>query len=149
MAYMIRVATAILLAVLTVCLCSCRRHDYHTVEIHVPEMSNHACAEIVSKAAHGEVARCRALHPEKPLSVDLRTRTVTVTYDSLKLALKNIEFAIADAGFATQDVPANKAAAEKLPAECRPDAGAATNMPATSAPPVSAKAPAPAGPRKR
>lgn len=118
---------------------SCRKHDYHTVTIRVPEMKNQACAEIVSKAAHGEVSKCRAVHPEKKMEIDLRARTLTVTYDSLKLALKNIEFAIAKAGFSTQEVPANKKAAAELPAECRAEAGAADAAGATSAAPVSAE----------
>lgn len=136
-------SAAAVLILLTVSVSSCRRHDYHTVTIHVPDMKNQACVEIVSKAAHGEVNRCRALHPEKQTRVDLRDRTITITYDSLKLALKNIEFAIADAGFSTAEVPANKKAAEKLPAECRAEPGTADAVVTTSAAPVSAEAPAP------
>ncbi|MCK5850122.1 MAG: heavy-metal-associated domain-containing protein [Kiritimatiellae bacterium] len=98
---------------------SCRKHDYHTVVIHVPEMHNKACAELVSKAVYVEVNRCRALHGEKSMSLDLRKRTVTVTYDSLNMALKNIEFAIAKVGFATDEVPADLSAVKKLPAECK------------------------------
>lgn len=101
---------------------SCRKHDYHTVVIHVPEMSNKACAELVSKAVYVEVNRCHSLHTEKGISLDLNTRTITVTYDSLNMALKNIEFAIAEVGFATDNVPAKPEAVKKLPAECRKSA---------------------------
>ena len=109
----------ICILIFVVCFCgSCRRHDYRTVQIHVPAMKTKACAKIVSKAVYREVQRCHALPEDKPMSVDLGTRTVTVTYDSLKMAQKNVEFAIAEAGFATDEVPADESAAKKLPPEC-------------------------------
>jgi copper chaperone CopZ len=55
--------------------------------------------------------------------VDFTRHTVTVRYESLVASLKNIEMAIADAGFAANDVPANAEAAAKV-------AVAATNRPA-------------------
>jgi copper chaperone CopZ len=54
--------------------------------------------------------------------VDFARHTVTVRYESLVASLKNIEMAIADAGFAANDIPANAAAAAK--------AAATTNRPA-------------------
>ena len=45
---------------------------------------------------------------------------MTVTYESIVASLKNIEFAIADAGFNANDIPANAEAAARL-------AAAATN----------------------
>ena len=51
--------------------------------------------------------------------VDLEKRAVTVTYDSLLTALKNIEFTIANAGFQANEVPANTNAVNALPPECR------------------------------
>lgn len=36
--------------------------------------------------------------------------SVTVRYDSMKLARKNIEFAVAEAGFGANDIPAKRAA---------------------------------------
>jgi hypothetical protein len=42
-----------------------------------------------------------------------------VTYDALKLGIKNIEYVIAGAGFDANDTPAPKEAREALPAECR------------------------------
>ena len=50
--------------------------------------------------------------------VDLAERKLAVTYDSLILSRKNIEFAVADAGFAANQVPANVEAMKKLPPEC-------------------------------
>lgn len=99
---------AVLLAV------SCRRQDVRTAAIHVPEMKNEACVEIVLRAVHD----LPGVAPDKT-RVDRVTRMVFVTYESLNLAIKNIEFAVADAGFAANTVPVNAKAAEELPAECR------------------------------
>ncbi len=55
--------------------------------------------------------------------LDFTRHTVTVQYESLVASLKNIEMAIADAGFAANDVPPNADAAARLKA-------AATNRPA-------------------
>lgn len=55
--------------------------------------------------------------------VDFSRHTVTVNYESLVASLKNIEMAIADAGFEANGIPPNADAAAKLRA-------AATNRPA-------------------
>jgi len=103
-------------AILVVCLaaCSCRRADLRTVKIHVPAMKNEACAQVVRRS----VARVKAVRNDS-ISIDLETREVTVTYDSVFMSLKNVEFTIAAAGFAANDVPADRKAADALPAECR------------------------------
>jgi len=92
---------------------SCRTRDVRTVLILVPEMKNAACSDIVVKA----VAGCVGVNPSK-IVVSLPKRTVTVSYDSLLTALKNIEFAVADSGFQANEVPAKQEAARKLPPEC-------------------------------
>ena len=99
------------LAFLTV---SCRTRDERTILVLVPEMKNAACSNIVA----GAVTRCPGVNAAT-LRVDMTRRTVTVSYDSLMTALKNIEFAIAEAGFQANEVPAKKEAAAALPAECR------------------------------
>ena len=92
---------------------SCRTRDVRTVLILVPEMKNTACRDIVVKAVSG----CVGVDPSK-IVVSLPKRTVTVSYDSLLTALKNIEFAIADSGFQANEIPAKPEAAGKLPPEC-------------------------------
>jgi len=99
---------------LVVILASCRKQDLRTQTIRVPEMKNAACASIVAEA----LQRQQGIPPEW-IKVDIENRTVTVTYDSLQRALKNLEFAIADAGFQANETPANPEAAAKLPPECR------------------------------
>ena len=93
---------------------SCRQSDMRTMKIHVPEMKNRACATIVGKAVSG----LPGVLSDK-IVIDLAARTVTVTFESLVLGLKNIEIAIAEAGFTADDVPAKPDAEKKLPAECK------------------------------
>jgi copper chaperone CopZ len=89
--------------------------DVRTIEINVPDMKNAACGEIVRKAV-------LSTPNVRSGEIDLQRRTVMVTYDSIQLSLKNIEFNIADAGFAADLVPANQEARKKLPPECLSDA---------------------------
>jgi len=139
------VLTLTALAACAAVLSSCRKHDWDTQTIGVPEMINDRCVAVVSKAANGEINRCRAGHPEKSTHVDLGARTITVTYDSLKMARKNVAFAIANAGFTTTEqdgkieVPANKKAAAKLPPECRGETATPDPAATTSAAPAAAK----------
>jgi len=72
-----------------------------------------ACAEIVIRAVN------TVEHiPVSDMNADVAARELTVTYDTMKRGLKNIEMAIAGAGFAANEVPAKAEAAKKLPPEC-------------------------------
>lgn len=95
-------------------LASCRRQDVRTVVISVPEMKNEACVSRVRTA----LETVQAVNPAW-ISPDLERREVTVRYDSVRHSLRNLEFTIADAGFAVNDVPANQLAQQALPPECR------------------------------
>jgi copper chaperone CopZ len=106
---------AVLLVLTCVCVLSCRRQDTRIVKVSVPGMKTEKCAEIVKKA----VTALPGVYAERT-EIDLKGRTVTVSYESLVTARKNIEFAIADAGFAANDVPAAPEAAKALPPECSP-----------------------------
>jgi copper chaperone CopZ len=77
-------------------------------------MKNIACGEVVTRA----IMKCSSVDASK-IQIDFTKRTVSVTYDSLITALKNIEFSIAEAGFQANEVPANEAAAKALPLECK------------------------------
>lgn len=109
-----RITCVLLLAAASV---SCRQRDLRTVRIDVPEMKNEACVAVVRKAL-SDVSGQRG-DMIRSVAVDLPSRSVKVTYDSLKLSLKNIEFAIAEGGFRANDIPADEKAAKALPAECR------------------------------
>ena len=113
---------------LLVGLSGCRKQDVRTVTIQVPEMKNQACVERVIVALAIEIISDPRAEPDRQriqavllsgdIQPDLRTRTVTVKYDSLRLSLKNLEFAIADIGFSANNTPANAEARKKLPPEC-------------------------------
>jgi copper chaperone CopZ len=110
-----KISSALAAVTVLMLLTSCRVKDIRTIEISVPDMKNAACAEIVRKAV-------LTTPNVRSGEIDMQRRTVTVTYDSIQLSLKNIEFSIADAGFAADMVPANDEARKKLPPECLSDA---------------------------
>lgn len=110
-----KISRALLPVMLLVLLTSCRVKDIRTIEISVPDMKNEACADIVRKAI-------LTIPNVTSGQIDMEHRTVLVSYDSLQLSLKNIEFSIADAGFSADTVPANVEARKKLPPECLSDA---------------------------
>jgi len=76
-------------------------------------MKNRACATVVANA----VSKLRGIKGDE-IRLDMANRTVTIMHDSMLVALKNIEFAIADAGFAANEVPAKPEAVNALPPEC-------------------------------
>ena len=97
-----KVLCIFLVAVLAMSGLSCRKRDLRTISIDVPQMTDEASAVKV-------MGICRSIHGVDPKTVELdrARRTVTVTYDSMKLSIKNIEFEIAVAGYQANDVPAN------------------------------------------
>ena len=94
---------------------SCRQHDYRTLVINVPEMRNQACVREISKA----LARSPGLTRRNSVKFDIPKRQITVTYDSLLTANKNLEFLVVKAGFEANGIPADKKAAAALPPDCR------------------------------
>ncbi len=93
----------------------CRLSDVRTVNIKVPGIRNEACAQ----RARQSLSQFRAIDPGR-LNFDFAAGTVSVTYDSMQLALKNIELAINQAGFDANELPADPAARAALPPECKP-----------------------------
>jgi copper chaperone CopZ len=107
--------TTVWLAVACVALAvSCRRQDIRTVVISVPGMKNEKCAAIVVDA----LQRTQGVAPDR-IKVNAEKRTVTASYDSLQRNIKNLEYCIAEAGFAANEIPANAEAVKALPPECR------------------------------
>ena len=95
-------------------LAGCRTSDIRTVVIAVPDMKNAACQKLIANS----LATTDGIFSDAVV-FDLEKRTVTVRYDSMKLAIKNIEHQIAKLGFSTADIPADPAARAALPAECQ------------------------------
>ncbi|MCE9615007.1 MAG: heavy-metal-associated domain-containing protein [Lentisphaerae bacterium] len=92
----------------------CRQVDIRTAVLYVPAMTNQACVNVVLKALNTEQG---ISSPQVTVRQD--SCTLEVRYDSLRHSLKNLEFTVADAGFAANDIPANVAAQQALPPECR------------------------------
>lgn len=97
-------------------LSACRQHDLRIVSVKVPGLRGEPCARLIAAAVMNQPG-VREARP------DIQTRTVTVTYDSMVIALKNIEYTIARAGFDANSIRADAEAAARLPPECRPEPG--------------------------
>ncbi len=97
---------------LIVCLAGCRKQDMRTVIVAVPNLKNTTCAQIIQDAFMRQPG-IKAIHP------DFQHHTLTVIYDSMVIARKNIEYTIAGAGFDANDIPAQSNAAAALPAACK------------------------------
>lgn len=91
---------------------SCRQQDIREVTIKTPGMKNPACAKIIQDA----FVRQAGIVSIRP---DFQKHEITVTYNSMVIAIKNIEFTIAAAGFDANDTQAPTNAVAALPAECR------------------------------
>ncbi|MGI6086712.1 MAG: heavy-metal-associated domain-containing protein [Kiritimatiellia bacterium] len=77
----------------------CRKHDLRTVEIRVPDMKDQESARIIQDAFIRHIG-------VKTVQPDISAGIVRVTYNSMQIARKNLEFIIANAGFAANDIPA-------------------------------------------
>lgn len=95
-------------------LSSCRVSDTKVATLVAPDVRNAACSNVV-EAALMKLPGNEILKIE---SIDYSTGSIVVRYDSMKVGTKNLEDAIAQAGFAAGPFPANKEAAAKLPPEC-------------------------------
>lgn len=93
---------------------SCRQHDYRELTLHVPEMHNQACVQIVMQA----LGRGPGIKPNSVL-LDPDKRMLRLTYDSLLSADKNFEYLVSRAGFAVNGIPADEKARAALPPETR------------------------------
>jgi len=90
----------------------CFRQVIRDVMVEVPNLGSPECFRIIQEAL-------RPLDGVQSATADFASSTVTVRYNSEKLAIRNIEFVIAGAGFAANDLPPSEQAKANLPAECR------------------------------
>lgn len=91
---------------------SCRQQDLRTTTIRCPRVGSATSVRLVTDA----LANVDGVLPG---SIRCDTGAVTVSYDSMKIAVKNLEFLIAEAGFDAGEFPANAKAQAVLPADCR------------------------------
>lgn len=101
----------LVLAGLLVVAGACRTKDVRQKIIRIPQVHTQSAADIVTKA----LVETEGV---SSVSVSIKEGTVSVTYDSMRVALKNLEAAISDAGFDANDTPADTRARAALPASC-------------------------------
>lgn len=100
---------------------SCRRNDFRTHKIRVPGLKNERCAEIIQNAIvkYTQQPSMDGSIKLDRIKFDEGEQSVVIEYDSMKVALKNLEHVIAATGFAANDIPADSNAMTRLPPECR------------------------------
>ena len=91
---------------------SCRQQDVREAILKTPGLKNQACAKIIQDA----FMRQPGIVSIRP---DFQKREITVKYNSMVIALKNIEFTVAAAGFDANDTQAPTNIVAALPRECR------------------------------
>ena len=102
------------LAALLALASGCFRNTISEIELQIPAMQSQTCAQMVQAA----VARLGE-GTIRDIRIDVEARRMWVRYDNVRLGRRNIEVAVRNAGFAVNDLPANKEARDKLPPECR------------------------------
>lgn len=107
-----QIICALTVAVAVVLLLSCRQQDVREVVVKVPGLKNPACAKVIQDA----FMRQPGIIATRP---DFQKHELTVKYNSMVIAIKNIEFTIAAAGFDANDIQAQTNAVAALPPECR------------------------------
>ena len=96
----------IIMFMLAICAVSCRKNDIKTTVVKVPGLKTQNHAKLIQDAFIHE-AGIRSIRP------DFQRHEVTITYDSMIIAIKNIEFVIAGTGFDANDTPAKPEAVKK------------------------------------
>ena len=91
----------VLLAMMFGLAAGCRVSDVREMEVRVPAMASDADVQKVRSA----LSHLGGVDKEK-LAFDINGRTVKVRYDSLVVAHKNIEIAIAEAGYDANGIKA-------------------------------------------
>jgi len=92
----------LVLSVWIVGFSGCRVSDVRTLSVDVPGMTTQADVEKI-QGALGAIGL-----PREKIEVDLSGHKIVVTYDSMIVAHKNIEVAIAEAGYDANRVKALK-----------------------------------------
>lgn len=114
-----------LLALAVLAAAGCRVRDVRTATIRVPGLRNEACSNRIARALSALPDSRYTNDRDDPetclriLGADFETGDLTVRYDSMKVGIRNLEAAIAQAGFDTPTFPADEKARANLPPECR------------------------------
>ena len=116
--------TALFAAAVAAALCGCRRTDVRDFDISVPELTRENSSKIVGALMEYDGVRDVAKLQKHSVVIDESTRTIKVKYDSMKVAKKNLERAIALAGYEANGVtPESVGAKRAAPAAAKPAEG--------------------------
>jgi len=100
MKHMYHAACLVAIAVL---ISSCYRPDEITVEVSTPQLAGQADADLIERALTEKNGT--NMEMVKTVAFDFDARLVRVTYNAKLTALKNIQHAIAGAGFQADHIP--------------------------------------------
>lgn len=108
----LRIALSLSTAAVLLLGSGCFRQDKRTITVKVPQLRSEACLRFVQDAV-------KPVEGIEHVTPNYEQGTLDVTYNAMKLGIRNIEFVIAGAGFDANDTkaPANVRAA--LPEGCR------------------------------
>ena len=113
--------TALFAAALAAALCGCRRTDVRDFEIKVPALTRENATKIVGSLMVYDGVQDVAKLQKDSIVIDESAHTIKVKYDSMKVAKKNLEMAIALAGFEANGVtPESVGAKRASTAEAKP-----------------------------
>ena len=90
----------------------CFRQDRRTITVRAPQVKSADCLRLVQEAA-------KSVEGIEMITPNYEQGTLDVTYNALKLGIRNIEFVIAGAGFDANDTQAPAQARAALPEGCR------------------------------
>ena len=98
-------------AVLLGCAAGCFRNTVSEMELDIPAMTTPAAAERVEQGLRtlGDAL--------KDVKTDPANHRAVVKFDNVRLGRRNVEVAVAHAGFAVNDWPADEEARARLPKE--------------------------------
>lgn len=105
--------TALFAAAVAVAMCGCRRTDVRTFDISVPALTRDNSAKVVGALMGFEGVSDVAKLQKNTIVIDESTHTIKVKYDSMKVAKKNLEMAIAQAGYEANGVTPESVGAKR------------------------------------
>lgn len=105
---------------IALCCCSlavgtgCFRKDHRQITINVPQLTSQRtnCLQRIIDAT-------KSVDGIEGVQFGEKAGTIVVSYNALKLGIRNIEFLVAGAGFDANDTKAPEQARNALPEDCR------------------------------
>lgn len=108
----LRILLSLFMSVVLLLCPACFRQDKRTITVKVPQLVSADCLLHIQTAA-------KQVEGIEDVRGSIENKTVDVTYNAMKLGIRNIEFIIARAGFDANDTPASPQARAALPEGCR------------------------------